>query len=94
MSAGLPIVTTRVAGIPSLVTHEANGLLVEHPDATSVAGAMARVIRDRSLRQGLIARGYATARTFTLEAQAARMMADVSSGLHVALRHPAIVPVA
>jgi glycosyltransferase involved in cell wall biosynthesis len=94
MSAGVPIVTTRVAGIPSLVTHEANGLLVDRPDAASVAGAMARVIRDQPLRQGLIAQGYATARTFTLEAQAARMMADVSSGLHVALRHPAIVPVA
>ena len=33
MTAGVPIVTTRVAGIPSLVTHEVNGLLVErrHP---------------------------------------------------------------
>jgi hypothetical protein len=55
---------------------------------------MARVIRDPLLRRGLIANGYATARNFTLEAQAARMMEKVSSGLHVALRHPAIVPVA
>jgi glycosyltransferase involved in cell wall biosynthesis len=94
MSAGLPVVTTRVAGIPSLVTHEANGLLVERPDAALVAAAMARVVRDRALRQGLIARGYDTARTFTLETQAARMMADVSSRLHMALRQPAIVPVA
>jgi len=94
MSAGLPIVTTRVAGIPGLVTHEANGLLVEQPTAAAVAGEMARIVGDASLRQGLIARGYATARTFTLEAQAARMMEQVSSGLHVALRHPAIVPVA
>jgi len=94
MSAGLPIVTTRVAGIPGLVMHGANGLLVEQPTAEALAGEMGRIIRDRSLRRGLIAQGYATARTCTLEAQAARMMEKVSSGLHVALRHPAIVPVA
>ena len=94
MSAGLPIVTTRVAGIPGLVTHEANGLLVDRPTAEAVASEVARITRDPSLRRRLIAQGYATARNFTLEAQAARMMEKVSSGLHVALRHPAIVPVA
>ena len=94
MSAGLPVVTTRVAGIPSLVKHETNGLLVDEPTADAVAAATLRVIRDAPLRRALIANGYATARACTLEAQAARMMADVSSSLHVALRHPAIVPVA
>ena len=37
MTAGVPIVTTRVAGIPSLVTHEVNGWLVEKPTADAVA---------------------------------------------------------
>lgn len=88
MAAGLPIVTTRVAGIPGLVLHESNGLLVDEPSADTVAGAMARVIRDAALRRRLIANGYTTARSCTLEAQAARMMEMVSSGLHVALRRP------
>ena len=103
MSAGLPIVTTRVAGIPSLVTHEANGLLVDlavlkgppYDDrqlAEAIAGALARLIRDGDLRRTLIANGYATARTYTLETQAARMAAMVSSQLHVALRQPAALP--
>src|SRR5262245_48089927 len=89
MAAGLPIVTTRVAGIPDLVIHESNGLLVDEPSAGAVAGAMARLIRDADLRRRLIANGYATARGFTLETQAARMMEKVSSGLRVALRQPA-----
>ncbi len=38
MTAGLPIVTTRVAGIPSLVTHEVNGWLVEQPTVDAVVG--------------------------------------------------------
>jgi glycosyltransferase involved in cell wall biosynthesis len=92
MSAGLPVVTTRVAGIPGLVTHEANGLLVDDPTPRAVAEAMGRIIRDAPLRQRLIARGYETARRFTLEAQAARMMEAVSHGLRVALRRRVVLP--
>jgi glycosyltransferase involved in cell wall biosynthesis len=88
MAAGLPVVTTRVAGIPSLVTHGQNGLLVDEPSAEQVAGAIARVLTDPALRRRLIARGYETARAFTLQAQAARMMQDVSAGLGVTLRQP------
>ena len=89
MAGGLPIVTTRVAGIPSLVTHEVNGWLVDEPTADAVADAIARIIGDAPLRQRLIANGYETARGFTLEAQAARMMRDVSARLGVTLTHPA-----
>ena len=94
MTAGLPVVATRVAGIPSLMTHEVNGLLVDRPTAPAVAGALARIVTDAPLRQRLIARGYETARGLTLEAQAARMMDAVSRQLHVTLRQPAAVPAA
>ena len=94
MSAGLPIVTSRVAGIPGLVTHESNGLLVDTPTANAVGAAIIRIVRDGSLRRALIANGYATARAYTLEAQAAKMMAAVERELHVALRRPNVVPAA
>jgi len=94
MASGLPVVTTRVAGIPSLVTHEVNGLLVEAPTAPAVAEALARIVTEAPLRQRLIARGYETARGLTLEAQAARMMDAVSRHLNVTLRRPASVPAA
>jgi glycosyltransferase involved in cell wall biosynthesis len=94
MSAGLPVVTTRVAGIPALVTHGVNGLLVDEPTVDAIAGALARILRDSILRRSLIANGYETARSFTLEMQAARMMETVANGLHVALRQPVALPVA
>ena len=94
MTAGVPIVTTRVAGIPSLVTHEVNGWLVDQPSADAVAEAIARIITDAPLRRRLIANGYETARGFTLEAQAARMLSDVSARLRVTLKQPATVPAA
>jgi glycosyltransferase involved in cell wall biosynthesis len=74
MTAGMPLVTTRVSGIPSLITHEVNGLLMDENGAGPVADAIARVVTDAPLRQRLIANGYETARGRTLEAQAAKMM--------------------
>ena len=94
MAGGLPIVTTRVAGIPGLITHERNGLLVDEPGAATVAGAVARLLVDGHLRRRLIENGYETARSHTLEAQAARMMHDVSTRLGVTLRRQAVVPAA
>ena len=85
MTAGMPVVTTRVSGIPSLITHEVNGLLIDEAGAAGVAGAIARVITDGPLRRRLIANGYETARGRTLEAQAAKMMAVVSDKLRLAL---------
>ena len=94
MSAGLPVVTTRVAGIPSLITHEVNGLLVDRPDAAEIADAIARLVDDGALRRNLIAHGYRTARAHTLGAQAAWMMTAVASNLGLPLRQPAATPAA
>lgn len=92
MSNGLPVVTTRVAGIPSLISDEANGLLLEEPSAAALADAIARVIEDGVLRRNLIAAGYRTARGFTLEAQAARLMNEVSRSLGLQLKSPTPAP--
>src|SRR5262249_33720511 len=70
MASGLPVIASRVGGIPSLVTHERNGLLLDEPAAPAVAAALARAIDDGALRRRLIQEGYATARAHTLEAQA------------------------
>jgi glycosyltransferase involved in cell wall biosynthesis len=89
MTSGMPVITTRVSGIPSLITHEVNGLLMDENGAGPVADAIARVVTDAPLRQRLIANGYETARGRTLEAQAAKMMAVVAQELRVAMRRPA-----
>ena len=90
MAGGLPIVTTSVAGIPSLVTHEHNGLLVEEPTVDAITAAVVRVVRDGALRRRLIQHGYESARAHTLEAQARQMMDAVSRRLGLTLRQPAV----
>jgi len=94
MAAGLPVVTTDVAGIPSLIAHERNGLLVGSASADALAGAIERLMADGPLRRRLIANGYETARAHTLDVQAARMMATVADRLRIPLRVPEAVPAA
>jgi glycosyltransferase involved in cell wall biosynthesis len=70
MAGGLPVVTTAVAGIPSLITNDINGLLIETSSSEAVADAVARLIADGDLRRRLIRGGAATAGRHTLEHQA------------------------
>ena len=44
MAAGLPVVATRIAGIPELVEHGVSGLLVAPGDAEALAGAILAVL--------------------------------------------------
>ena len=84
MAAGLPIVTTRVSGIGSLIRHEENGLLVDEASPDQLFDAVRRVVELPALRQRLIQGGYTTARAHTLERQAAEMMAVVNRELGLA----------
>jgi glycosyltransferase involved in cell wall biosynthesis len=90
MANGLPVITTAVAGITSLITHEQNGLLVDGDSADAIAAAIRRLVDDAELRRRLIANGYETARANTVERQAEEMMRIVASGLGLVLhRRPA-----
>jgi hypothetical protein len=66
-------------------------LLVAAPAADAVTEALARLVADARLRARLIANGYDTARRFTLEAQAGKMLAEVSARLPVQLKQPVVV---
>jgi glycosyltransferase involved in cell wall biosynthesis len=50
MAAGLPVVATRVAGVPEAVEHGRTGLLVAPEDAFALSRALDRVLEDVDLR--------------------------------------------
>ncbi|RZI40226.1 glycosyltransferase family 1 protein [Herbaspirillum sp. HC18] len=58
MRAGLPVVATRVGGVPEAVDDGLTGLLVQPRDARELAGALARLVGDPALRKrmGLLGR--------------------------------------
>lgn len=74
MASGLPVVSTRHAGIPETVEHGESGLLVEEHDWRAMAGHMASLLDDpaRAARLGRNARRTAE-RDFAMEASITRL---------------------
>lgn len=50
MAMGIPVVSTRVSGIPELIEHEHTGLLVAEKDEQALAEALGRLLNDEPLR--------------------------------------------
>jgi len=76
MSCGLPVVASRLSGIPELVEHERNGLLFTPGRADELADALARLAGDGGLRQRLGNEGRSTIeRDFDLRTNVARLVA-------------------
>ena len=57
MAMAIPVVTTRVSGIPELVVDGETGLLVAPDDASALAAALARLLRDQDLARRLAGAG-------------------------------------
>lgn len=53
MASGLPVISTRLGGIPETIENDRNGLLVAPGDGAALAGQLARVLGDASLRRRL-----------------------------------------
>jgi glycosyltransferase involved in cell wall biosynthesis len=60
MAAGAPVVATNVSGIPELVLHEVNGLLVEPDAPEQLADALTRLHHDHALAHRLTEAARAT----------------------------------
>jgi glycosyltransferase involved in cell wall biosynthesis len=85
MASGLPIVVSDVAGVPTLVQNEVNGLLVPPSDPPAIAAAIDRLIRDGDLRRRLIATGNRAARAHTADSHARKIALGLvkMAGIHL-----------
>jgi glycosyltransferase involved in cell wall biosynthesis len=68
MAAGLPVVSTSIGGIPEMVIENETGFLVPAGNVAALAGAIEKMINDRSLARKLGQAGYErTQRFFSIE---------------------------
>lgn len=74
LSLGLPVIATRVGGIPSFLTHEVTALLTPPRDVPALADAVQRMVGDEMLRWRLGRNGRALMGDNTLEANRARVL--------------------
>lgn len=72
LQAGVPIVSTRVGGIPELVSEGDNGLLVPSGDAAALSDALVRISTEPGLRESLAAGALAASEGVDVAPAAAR----------------------
>jgi len=65
MAAGLPIVATAVGGVPEIVSHNKEALLVRKNNPVDLANSIERVLSDASLQKLLSGQGRSTAATYS-----------------------------
>ena len=67
MAAGLPIIATRVGGIPDLLKERENGFLVEPGDIPALSKAIDELVDDASLRKTMGVKSRQLSRQFDAE---------------------------
>lgn len=56
MAAGVPVVATKVGGVPEVVIHEETGILIEPGDSESLSKGIIRVLKDPLLREHMVSK--------------------------------------
>ena len=65
LAAGVPVVSTRVGGVPYIVEHGKTALLVEAGAVEQMADAILRILNEPALAQDLRTAGLAQVRNYT-----------------------------
>ncbi|MFA5270407.1 MAG: glycosyltransferase [Patescibacteria group bacterium] len=64
MRAGVPMIATKVGGIPEVVVNNKNGLLVDPGNPKQLSATIMKLLNDKKLQNKLIAGGRETVRNF------------------------------
>jgi len=74
MARGVPVICTKVGGLPEIIRNGINGLLIEPGDIISLKNVMIKLIEDPHLRNQLVEEGYKTVERVTFEKQGKKMI--------------------
>lgn len=77
MANSLPVIATKVGGIPSYLTHEKNAFLIEPKRVDEIVSGIKNIIENKPLRKHLIANAIELAKENTLEVQTKNMISII-----------------
>lgn len=75
MAVGTPVVASDISGYASVLTHDAEGLLVPPKNASKLAEALLSLADDKAMRQQMGQKGIATAQQYSWENVAKQVLA-------------------
>jgi glycosyltransferase involved in cell wall biosynthesis len=81
MAGGLPVIASKVGGVPAMVDDEKDGLLFESGDVHSAAEAVIRLLKDQNLRGDLARNGRRKAETMFSPEVVARKTVELYNAL-------------
>jgi glycosyltransferase involved in cell wall biosynthesis len=83
IASGIPVIGSRLTGIPEIVDHGENGLLIEPGDVAGLANAIATLLDDSKLRRryGRAARDKAE-RRFDVETNVGQLYELLTTRVH------------
>lgn len=74
MACGVPVVATNVDGIPTIVNHKWNGLLVPPLSPKNLAESIAQIVQSPDLWHYLSQNAISTAKNFTVESEITKLV--------------------
>jgi glycosyltransferase involved in cell wall biosynthesis len=78
MANSLPVIATKVGGIPTYLTHEKNAMLIEPKSVQEIVRGIKKMANDSVLRKKIIVEGFELVKSNTLEVQTKKMITIVS----------------
>jgi glycosyltransferase involved in cell wall biosynthesis len=81
MAHGAAVIATRVGGVPTIVQHMYNGILVRPRRSDEIAEWVKRLVDDPATRERLVKEAYAFVREHTREKQAEKVASIIRTGV-------------
>ena len=79
LSKSIPLVTTRVGGIPTMLKDNHDCLMVDPGSSSQIAKAVERIINDEELRVSIIKNGIINSKKWTLESKSRDIFEDMKA---------------
>ena len=74
MASGVPVIATQSGGIPEIITHMQNGILVPENDVDAIVEAIMKILHDKSLEKRIAEEGLQHAELFSIDFHVEKMV--------------------